>query len=139
VTFSFRFPYRKPFARLFSKCHMFRLSNSFLFVHPNNIRGGVKMIKLLVMKFSSSTHRGPDVLLRNLFSNSVSPHSFFNVRDQFHPYTSQQSKLKFLYQFLSFQVPEVKAILTELPELSFFLALFSTQLIACRRFCYCES
>jgi hypothetical protein len=127
------------FARLFSKCYMFHLSHSFLFVHPNNLLGGVQIIKLLAMKFSPSTYKSPDVLFRTLFPNTVSPRSFFNVRDQFRADTRQQAKLKLLQQFLNFQIRDGKAILTELPQMSLFLALFWTYNIACRPCYYCES
>jgi hypothetical protein len=72
--------------RLVSKC----LSHPFWFEHHNNIWGGAQIIKLLVMRFSPSTHKDPDIVLRPLFLNTVRLCSSFNVRGQFYTNTKNR-------------------------------------------------
>jgi hypothetical protein len=70
--------------------------------HPHNAGWGVKIIKLLIMKFYSlylyespvtPSLLGPNILLNTLFSNSLNLRSFLYVSDQVSHYTKQREKL----------------------------------------------
>jgi hypothetical protein len=72
-------------------CYMPCLSTSSWLDHPNDIWWGVQSIKLLVMQSSplpcTSSLLGPNILLRTLFSKTLSLHSSLSVSDQVsHPY-----------------------------------------------------
>ena len=64
------------------------------FYHPNNIGWGVQIISSSLFSFIhsplTSSLLSPDILLSNLFSNTLSLRSFFNMSDQVsHPYKKQ--------------------------------------------------
>ena len=64
------------------------------FYHPNNIGWGVQIINSSLFSFIhsplTSSVLSPDILLSNLFSNTLSLRSFFNMSDQVsHPYKKQ--------------------------------------------------
>jgi hypothetical protein len=63
-----------------------RLAHLILLDLPNNIWGGVQNMKLLTVQLSpypvTSSRFGTNILLRTLFSNTLSLFSSLNVRDQ---------------------------------------------------------
>ena len=85
-------------------CYMLRPSHSSRFDHPNNFGWGVQIIKYLIMysflhsAVTSSLLR-PIILLKSLFSNTLSLRSSPNMRDQVsHPYT--KGKIIVLYTLI---------------------------------------
>ena len=88
---SLRFPHQNPVCNSYPPIHVTcpLPSHYSRFYHPNNIGWGLQIIKLFVFIHSpvTSSLLGPNILLSNLFSNTLSLRSSRNVSDQFsHPY-----------------------------------------------------
>jgi len=72
-------------------CYMPRLTHSPRIDHPNKIGWAVQIIKFLIMQFSPfpviSSLLGSNILLKTLFSNTLSLRSSLHANDQLsHPY-----------------------------------------------------
>jgi len=87
-TLSLRFPHKNPVytSPLPHARYMSRPSHSSRFDHPINTGYGVQIITFLVIKFFHSpvisSLLGPNIILNNLFSNTLSLRSSLNVSDQ---------------------------------------------------------
>jgi hypothetical protein len=71
---------------------------------PNDIWGWVQIMKLLIVQlppFSRLTFLGPNILLRTLFSNTLSLYFSLSMRDQLsHPYKTNSRIMVFLSLYL---------------------------------------
>ena len=112
---SFRFPHQNPVhaSSLPHTRYMPRPSYSSRLYYPNSIGWAVQIIKLLIhyVVFSTppatSSVLGPSILLKPLFSNTLSLRSSLNVSDQVsHPYKTTR-KFIVLYN-LTFKFLDIK-------------------------------